>query len=214
MLIEDSQNYRNSIVCALDERPEMEVAGQFGTAEAALLTLQKMNQQNLPNIILLDLNLLGMSGLDAIPMIKQQAPEVKIIILSQSDRKSDILSAICQGASGYLLKSASIDSIIDGILLVHSGGATLDAHLAKFILNTLSGRMPKAALKTRLSKRETDVLILITEGLGQKEIAAQLDISTHTVNGHIQNIYSKLEVQNSAAAVSKAYRFGILSPGE
>jgi DNA-binding NarL/FixJ family response regulator len=74
--------------------------------------------------------------------------------------------------------------------------------------------MPKAASKTRLSKRETDVLILITEGLGQKQIASRLDISTHTVNEHIQKIYSKLGAQNAAAAVSKAYRLGILPSGE
>jgi DNA-binding NarL/FixJ family response regulator len=214
MLIEDNQNYRKSILCALDEKPDMEVIGQYSTAEAALQTLQKMNQQNLPDIILLDLNLLGMSGLDAIPLIKQQAPEIKMIILSQSDREPDILSAISRGAAGYLLKSSSIDAIIDGIALVHAGGATLDAHLAKFILNTLSNRMPKATSKTRLSKRETDVLILITEGLGQKQIASRLDISTHTVNEHIQKIYSKLDAQNAAAAVSQAYRLGILPSGK
>ena len=214
MLIEDNQNYRNSIVCALDETPDIDVTGQYGTAEAALRTLQKMPPQDLPGIILLDLNLLGMSGLDAIPLIKQQAPDVKIIILSQSDQEPDILSAICRGAAGYLLKSASLDAIIEGIELVHSGEAILDQHLAKFIFHTLSGRIPKAASATRLSKRERDVLILITEGLGQKQIASRLGISTHTVNEHFQKIYSKLDVQNAAAAVAKAYRFGILPPGE
>src|SRR6056297_678314 len=104
MLIEDSEDYRNSIVRVLGRKPGMEVISQYGTAEIALQNLEEWTEDDLPDIILLDLNLPGMSGLDAIPLIRQQAADVKIIILTQSDKEADVLRAIRLGASGYLLK--------------------------------------------------------------------------------------------------------------
>jgi DNA-binding NarL/FixJ family response regulator len=215
MLIEDSEDYRKGIVFMLDGKPDMKVISQYSTAEIALRNLRETAKEMQPEIILLDLNLPGMSGLEAVPLIKQQAPEIKIIILTQSDKKADVLSAIRLGASGYLLKSASVSSLIEGIELVHSGGATLDTHLAGFILNALSQRLPDVMTPDApLSKREREVLTLIAEGEAQKQIASQLDISTHTVSEYIHNIYSKLEVRNAPAAVSKAYRSGILPADE
>jgi DNA-binding NarL/FixJ family response regulator len=214
MLIEDSEDYRKGIVCALDGNPDIKVISQYATAEIALRNLREAAGENLPNIILLDLNLPGMSGLEAVPLIKQQAPDIKIIILTQSDKEADVLSAICLGASGYLLKSTSISSLIDGIELVHSGGATMDKKLARLILNTLSERLPKVLPEVPLSKRETEVLTLIAEGCAQKQIASRLDISKYTVSEYIHNIYTKLEVQNAPAAVAKAYRSGILPAEE
>ena len=214
MLIEDHEKYRKGVVCALERKPNMEVVRQYGTAEIAVRDLKKMPEEDLPDIILLDLNLRGMSGLEALPLIRQNAPAVKIIILTQSDKDADVLRAIRLGASGYLLKSASVSSLIEGVELVHSGGATLDTHLAKFILNTISQRPPERAHGIEISKREMEVLALIAEGLLQKQIASRLDISAHTVNEHIQHIYSKLGVQNAPAAVAKAYRSGILPAEE
>lgn len=214
MLIEDSEVYRKGVVCALDGNPDIQVVSQYGTAEIALRNLQETAEKNLPDIILLNLNLPGMSGLDAVPLIKQQAPTVKIIILTQSDKETDVLNAIRLGASGCLLKSSSISSLTEGIELVHSGGATLDTHLAGFILNALSERLPEVTPDVPLSKRETEVLTLIAKGQSQKQIASQLDISTHTVSEYIHNIYSKLEVQNAPAAVAKAYRSGIFPAEE
>ncbi|HKL22637.1 MAG TPA: response regulator transcription factor [Tichowtungia sp.] len=210
MLIEDSEDYRNSIVRVLGRKPGMEVISQYGTAEIALQNLEEWTEDDLPDIILLDLNLPGMSGLDAIPLIRQQAADVKIIILTQSDKEADVLRAIRLGASGYLLKSASIHSLTDEIELVHSGKATLDSNLAKFILNTASHGPPELNPEAKLSKRELDVLTLIAEGEAQKQIASRLNISIYTVKEHIHHIFSKLEAQNAPAAVSKAYRFGIL----
>ena len=212
-LIEDNENYRKGIVSMLDRKPGMEVISQYGTAEFALRSLQEMPKENLPDIILLDLNLPGISGLEAVPLIREQAPNVKIIILTQSDKEADVLRAIRMGAAGYLLKSASSKELTEGIELVHSGGATLDKNLAGFILNTLSERLPEAVPRVQLSKREMAVLKLIAEGQAQEEIASRLKISTHNVSETIQNIYTKLDVQNAPAAIAKAYRSGIFSTG-
>jgi DNA-binding NarL/FixJ family response regulator len=211
MLVEDSPAFRKGIACALEGRPDMELISEFGTAEIALRSLEAMAKDGGPDIVLLDLNLPGMSGLDAIPEFKQRAPETKIIILTQSDKDADVLRAIQSGASGYLLKATSIEPLMQGIHTVMDGGATLDPSLARFILDTLSQALPKATAATSLSKREKEVLQLIAQGMPQKQIANELAISIHTVNEYIRNIYEKLEVPNAPAAIFKAYKTGIFS---
>lgn len=207
MLIEDSPAYRKGIAFALEEREDMELVSEFGTAEIALRSLDEAQ----PELILLDLNLPGMSGLDAIPLIKTKAPETDIIILTQSDKEADVLLAVERGAAGYLLKASSIDQLMKGILHVREGGATLDPNLARFILDTLQQKLTKPASESNsnLSKRELEILTLIADGLAQKQIAAQLKISIYTVTEYIQNIYEKLKVPNAPAAVNKAHRLGL-----
>jgi DNA-binding NarL/FixJ family response regulator len=210
MLVEDFPDYRRGIACALDGRADMELASEFGTAEIALRSLREIEKKNAPDIILLDLNLPGMSGLDAILEFKQQAPDTKIIILTQSDKEADVLRAIRLGASGYMLKSTSIKQLTDGIQCVHKGGATLDPSLARFILSTLNKTLPKKPEETDLSKRELEIITLIAEGLAQKQIASQLQLSIYTVTEYIRKIYEKLQVPNAPSAISKAFRSGIL----
>jgi DNA-binding NarL/FixJ family response regulator len=209
MLVEDSAAYRKGIACALEGRSDMELAFQFGTAEIALRSLQEIAKEAVPDLILLDLNLPGLSGLDALPELKKYAPKAKIIILTQSDKEADVLRAVQLGASGYLLKSTSIGQLLHGIQDVSAGGATLDPNLARFILDLLNQTLPKKAASTGLSTREMEILTRIAEGLAQKKIAAELAISIHTVNEYIHNIYEKLNVPNAPAAIFKAYKTGI-----
>jgi DNA-binding NarL/FixJ family response regulator len=163
---------------------------------------------------LLDLNLPRMSGLEAIPWFKKYAPEIKIIVLTQSDAEADILQAIQSGASGYLLKSSRPNQIIESIKTVMNGGASLDANVARFVLDTLKNKLPKEQPTTSLSKRELEVISLLADGLARKEIADQLKISKNTVIYHIKHIFVKLEAINTPAAISKAYRAGILPTGD
>ena len=209
ILVEDNLAYRKGIACALERSPDMELIGEFGAAEFALENLPNTPS---PDILLLDLNLPGISGLESIPLFKEQCPETKIIVLTQSDKEADIIHAIRVGASGYLLKSTSIAQLISGIQGVYDGGATLDPSVSKFILNTLRQNPVKTApnTETDLSIRELEVLKLLAEGKAQKMIASQLKISIHTVSEYIHNIYSKLEAPNAPSAVSKAYESGIL----
>ena len=210
MLVEDQAAYREVISLALQREASMELTSQFATAEFALRELQKPKEKNPPHLILLDLNLPQMSGLEAIPWIKQYAPDSKIIILTQSDAEADVLQAIRSGASGYLLKSASPAQITDSIRTVMDGGAPLDAGIARFILDTLQGKLPKTKPETALSERELEILSLLASGLAKKEIANQLGISAYTVVYHVKHIYEKLEAVNAPAAISKAYEHGIL----
>lgn len=212
MLVEDHPGYREVITRALKNEKQIELISQFGTAEIALRSLQDMTTRKVPDLILLDLNLPGLSGIEALPFFKQTIPDAKIIILTQSDKESDILNAISQGAKGYLLKSSTANHIRESIKTVIAGGASLDPGVATFILNTMSGRPQKVTLEKDLSEREMEVLELLGEGLVKKEIASELNISVTTVADHVRHIYEKLEVQNAPSAVNKAHRLGLFPP--
>lgn len=208
-LIEDHPEYRESLALALSYAEGIQLTHQFGTAEQALHFLEYEANGQMPDLILLDLNLPGMNGIEAIPWLKKQTPKTPIIILTQSEREADVVTAIAAGASGYLLKSATRNQLTDAIRLVIKGGAPLDPNVAKYILNKLHTPPTKKAETSALTDREIQVLTLLGEGLVKKQIAAQLDISSHTVDNHIRHIYEKLRVPNAPAAIAKAFKTGI-----
>ncbi|MDF7799085.1 response regulator transcription factor [Pontiellaceae bacterium B1224] len=214
MLVEDSPEYRDVIEIAINKETNMVLSGTFGAAEVALRSLQDPVQSTKPDIILLDLNLPGMSGLDAIPWIGKYAPAAKIIILTQSNREADVLQAISQGASGYLLKSSTVKQIKEGIRSIMNGNALLDGGVARYITDAIKTKSAKVPLEKPLSEREMEILTLLGDGLVKKEIANRLDISFGTVATHIRHIYEKLHVENAPAAISKAYKSGILPSGD
>ena len=174
MLVEDNVEYREVVRLALEQSQGVELTRQFGTAEIALRTLQNASPSEQPDLVLLDLRLPGISGLDALPRFRQRVPNTKIIILTQSDREQDVLRAIALGASGYLLKSATLDEITESIRTVMGGGAPLDKGVARFILESLQTRLPKDEDQPRLSERELEIIQLLAEGLVKKEIASRL----------------------------------------
>ena len=209
MIIEDHPDYRQTLALILNEVAGFKVAAQFHSADEALRKLQDKDQIVI-DTILLDLHLPGIKAIEAISWFKKYRPQAKIIILSQSNKELDVLQSLGQGADGYLLKSATMEQIIEGISIVSEGGAILDPTVAKFILETLHPFLPKLACPVELSKRELEVLGLISQGLSQKEIGVQLKISTYTVTDYLKNIYEKLHVKNAPAAVAKGFSKGIL----
>ncbi len=203
MLVEDQPEYRNVIKLAIDKTSDLYLASMYGTAEKALSSMQ----MSLPDVILLDLRLLGMSGIDAIPKFRESSPSTPIIVLTNSNRERDILAAISQGAAGYLLKCASLDQIIDGIHTVIGGGASLDPTVAKLIMHCVPKTLSDKGI--HLSKRKLEILELIAEGFVKKQIADQLNISYSTVDSYVKDIYDILQVHNAPAAVDKAHRLGL-----
>lgn len=209
-LVEDHPEFREVISLVLQNEPDFELINSFGSAERALRKFENATGIESSDIVILDLNLPEMSGLEALPWIQTYQPNAKIIILSQSDSEADIIKAIELGASGYLLKASEITQIADAIRSVANGGASLDPKVAKYILQHLTAKPVALEIAKPLSKREMEILRLISEGMLKKQIAHQLGISLNTVVRHIVHIYEKLEVQNAAAAVTKGYRSGIL----
>ncbi|MDF7799345.1 response regulator transcription factor [Pontiellaceae bacterium B1224] len=209
MMVEDHPEYREVIEIALQKASGIELISEFGTAERALRSLQEMETRKEPDIILLDLNLPGMSGLDAIPYFSSTVPDAKIIILSQSNQEGDVLKAITLGATGYLLKSSTVKTITDGIRTVMEGGAPIDASVAKYILATLKTQPQNKEVLPALSDREMEILALVAKGHLKKEIAQMLGISVYTVVTHTGHIYQKLNVANAPSAIDKAHNLGL-----
>lgn len=213
MVVEDNPRYREVIALALKEEADLEPAGDFGTAEIALRGLRERSRAELPDLVLLDLHLPGMDGLTALPHFLTVAPDAKIMILTQSDHEADVLRAISLGASGYLLKSSTVHTITEGIRSVMKGGASLDAGVARFIINTLKNRLPQHSSDDLLTDRQREILALLGEGLLKKEIADRLGISYATVDEHVAHIYERLGVRNAPAAVNKAHLLGLFPQG-
>eukprot|EP00903_Cladosiphon_okamuranus_P003952 g3950.t1 len=206
MLVEDHPKYRRVIEMALAEEPEMNLVSTFGTAEKALCEVPSLQ----PDIILLDLNLPGMSGLETIPLLDECVPDSKIIVLSQSDAKADVISAIRLGASGYLLKSSTVSQISDGIRAVMLGGSPLDPNVTQYLFQGLQNKPGEAEPEKPLSEREMEILKLLAKGLLKKQIGDHLGIRYSSVATYIRRLYEKLDVLNAASAIDKAYRTGIL----
>jgi DNA-binding NarL/FixJ family response regulator len=209
MLVEDNPVYRNVVNRALVRDAGMNLINSVGTAERALSYLQGVSGSECPDLILLDISLPGMSGLDALPVFQKVAPQSKVVILTQSENESDVLRAISLGASGYLLKSSTVNQIKECIQTVMEGGASLGPAVAKFILSTFQSKLTQSELENALSERELEILRMLGDGKVKKEIADALDISFFTVASHLRNIYMKLHVQNAPAAIAKAYQTGL-----
>ena len=210
-LVEDNLDYRDIITLTLGAESDIELINQFGTSEAALRELKAMPAGTTPDLILLDLRLPGMSGLEALPHFREVLPDTPIIVLTQSDHEVDVLNAISQGAAGYLLKSSTLEKLTEGVRTVINGGAALDASIASFILKTLQAKLAPQEVNNVLTLRELEILTLLSDGLVKKEIANRLNITFATVDTHIRHIYEKLNVKNAPSAVRKAFKLGLFS---
>lgn len=210
MLVEDNSDYRLVIEHALEPEADIELVSQFSMPEIAIRHLEDKTRI-IPDLILLDLRLPRMDGLESLTWFRKALPRAKIIILTQSDAEADVLKAIQLGASGYLLKSSRADQLIDGIRSVIKGGSPIDANIAHYILNRLpSTPDSKEEARAQLTKRQIEILSMLAEGYSKKELSNMLSISVSTVNTHVEHIYQKLGAPNAPAAVSTAYKSGIL----
>jgi DNA-binding NarL/FixJ family response regulator len=207
IIIEDNELLRDSLKEAINKSSNIKCSNTFSSGEAALDFIEK--EELVPEIILLDIGLPGMNGIDLIPEIRKITPASKIIILTVHDDNENVFNAICAGASGYLLKDLSADKIVSSISEVMNGGAPMNSHIAKKVLNMFRDQNLKSD-GYELSEREKGILSLLVDGLNKKQIAEKIFLSHHTVDSHIRNIYAKLEVHSRSSAISKAIREKLL----
>lgn len=204
-IIEDNRPLREALALAVHgHRPGWQVQG-FPRCEAALAQPAEAR----PGVLLLDIGLPGMSGLEGIPHLRQRWPHLEIIVLTVFDDADKIYAALCAGASGYLLKSEPASAIVNAIEEVRRGGSPMHPQVARKVLDRLSGKS-RPVPDTQLSEREQDVLRRMVEGLTKKEIAASLELSIHTVDNYLRRIYRKLHVNTLQGAVAKALKDGWL----
>ena len=207
IVVEDNNLFRESLCNFINQTGGMVCNNSFTNCEDAIGSILKFNLD--PNVILLDIGLPGMSGVDGIPIFNKIVPTAKIIIQTIHDDDENIFTAICNGASGYLLKDSSPDNIISSIKEVLIGGASINSSIANKVLRMFRDFVPEHK-DYRLSEREIEILKILTEGLSKKQIAEKLFISHHTVDSHIRKIYDKLGVHTSCAAVAKVIKENII----
>jgi len=206
-ILEDHEAFAKQIRRLLSSEEDMECPYHFTHPDDFFDKLRFGNER--PDIMLLDLGLPRRDGLEVLKDLRAALPDLKVIILSAFDDRERVYRAICNGASGYLLKTADPDDIVAGIREVINGAAALSGSLAKMILQGFSSHGPVEQIE-QLTNREEDVLRLLVRGFIKKEIADQLEISQHTVDMHLRSVYRKLHVRSQTEAVSKALRQGIV----
>jgi DNA-binding NarL/FixJ family response regulator len=207
IVIEDNELFRDSLKEAINKSSDINCNYTFSSGEAALDFIAK--EELVPDIILLDIGLPGMNGIELIPELRRLSPTSKIIIITVHDDDENVFNAICAGASGYLLKDLSSEKILASIIEVMNGGAPMNSHIAKKVLNMFRDQNVKSNGYS-LSEREKEILSLLVEGLSKKQIAEKIFLSHHTVDSHLRNIYAKLEVHSRSSAISKAIREKLL----
>jgi DNA-binding NarL/FixJ family response regulator len=199
-IVEDHSEFRLSLVYLISSFSEYAVAWSYSSVEEAMEDFTETD------VMLLDINLPGMTGIEAIPLFKQKCPGQKIIMLTILEDDFHILEAIKNGADGYILKKSSPNKILDAIHQVYDGGAALTPMVAKQVMAFLKPEAAKSGAPSILTAREKEILQLITQGMTNELIAAQLFISVQTVRNHIKNIYDKLQVHSRAQVVVKAFK--------
>lgn len=210
-VIEDHASLRRNVARVIDTVAGFRCAAQFHRCEEAIAALRDPAVRR-PYLILLDVGLPGMSGLDGIPLLKELAPSAQIVVLTVFQDDEKIYRAICAGASGYLLKSASLTDVATALRETALGGSPMTPSVARRVLEMFTRLAPQPVAQP-LSPRERQVIELMADGLTNKEIAARLALSVHTIVEYVGDIYRKLHVNTRAGAVAKAFRSGwIASP--
>jgi DNA-binding NarL/FixJ family response regulator len=207
-IVEDDDGIRTSYEGLLKLTPGMRCVGSYRSCEEAIENLN----QRLPHIILMDIGLPGMSGIEGTREIKSRWPEIDVLMQTVYDDDERIFDSICAGASGYVLKNAEPGQLIQSIREIRNG-APMSAAIARKVLElmrthrpVLEDQKPTETPSTNLSPRELDILQSLVEGLSYRRIAEKHFISIHTVHAHIKKIYEKLQVNSKSAAVSKALK--------
>lgn len=198
-IVDDEPDLREHIAGYIDAAPGFRCVCACASAEEALARLP----QEPPDVVLMDINLGRMSGIDCVRQLKPQVPKTQIVMLTVFEDTDKIFSALSAGASGYLLKRLAPAKLLEAIREVHEGGSPMSAPIARKVVQTLQAVPPRADQNAELSPREREVLDGLAEGRAYKQIADHLGVSIHTVRNYIRRIYEKLHVQSRTEAVAK-----------
>lgn len=201
-IVEDDKLIREALKDMLNEAEGFECLGSYGNCESAIEDLPKKK----PLVMLMDIELPGMSGIEGVKKIKERYPKIDIIMLTVHEDLSLVFKALSAGACGYLDKSTTEEKILDSIKEIYDGGAPMSYKIAKLVVSSFQKKNDNL-----LTVREFDVLDLLCKGHSYKEIAYKLFISVGTVRHHIKNIYYKLHVHSKSEAVAKALKERIVA---
>lgn len=198
MIVEDHPTFRMGLASLIDSQPGMKVVAQYASGEEAVAAYQP----GAASVVLMDLRLPGLGGVEAILALRARDPEVRVVVLTTYDADEDIFRAMQSGARSYLLKDMSTEEIAGTIRAVHHGGTEIPPRIAE--------RLAERSQRQSLSPREQEVLQLLVRGRSNKEIGAQLFISEETVKSHLKTLFAKLRVRDRTDAAISAVRHGIV----
>jgi DNA-binding NarL/FixJ family response regulator len=204
IIADDHTLFRSGLAALLDRDPRVNVVGQAANGEEAVRMVDELR----PDLVLMDLEMPVMGGVEATRLIQEQHPEVAVIILSSFSDDGHLLQALEHGARGYVLKDTSVSTMVNSMLAIAGGASVMSGSIADRLLGMLSSR-PKESLDD-LTAREVEILKLVATGLANKQIAYRLTISEKTVRNHISKVYEKLGLEGRSHAVLYAARKGLV----
>ncbi|MFT5222819.1 MAG: DNA-binding NarL/FixJ family response regulator [Glaciecola sp.] len=211
LIADDHELFRRGLRMVLDDEPDIDVIAEAGDGKTAV----QMVVDEAPDVVVMDVRMPQMSGIDAAREMKERNPAVKVLMLTISDDEDDLYQAIKAGANGYLLKEISIDEIGNAVRAVHGGQSLISPSMASKLLNEFASMIKKEEEKAqvptpRLTPREMEVLQHVAQGMNNREIAKTLFISENTVKNHVRNILEKLQLHSRMEAVVYAVREKLL----
>ncbi len=201
-IIEDDEQIRTTLVNFFDSQPGFSC---LLSAHSVAAFFEQWKETVYLDIVLSDIGLPGESGIKGVQRIKKHAPQCQVIMLTVYDDANRVFQALCNGASGYLLKQTPLLKIKEAVLSLYEGGAPMSPGIARMVVEYFNPRNP-TDLREKLTPREAQIAAAIEEGLTNKEVAIRLDISVETVKYHIKHIYQKLEVNSRHALISRKYK--------
>ena len=198
-IVEDNDKLRGTLARVLNRAEGFRCVSDYGNAEDALKDLPNVK----PEVVLMDINLPGMNGVECVRQLKQVLPTVQVMMLTVYEDTDNIFNALAVGANGYLLKRTPQAQLLEAICDVHRGGSPMTTHIARKVVQSFQRSQASAAQTDSLSEREQQVLELLSQGLIYKEISEKLGISYETVHTYIRRVYEKLQVRTRTEAVAK-----------
>jgi len=200
-IVEDLEEVRDGLNNFISLSKDFKILKLFRTAEEALKDLPQLK----PDVVIMDINLPGMNGIDCIRQVKDKSPNTQFMMFTVYENDEKVFEALKAGASGYLLKNTGLVQLIEALKELHQGGSPMSANIARKLVTLFRSDQKQVPNLEALSPRENEILHLLAQGLLYKEIADQLAISVSTVRQHIHHIYEKLHVQNRTEAINKAF---------
>ncbi len=205
-VVEDDEFYRSTLCSLIGETPQFDCKGMFSSVEEALAVLKT---DVVPEVVLMDIGLPGMSGIEGVKRIKAISPATDIIILTVKEGDQEVFDALCAGANGYMLKDSTPDEIIVAVKEVVGGGAPMNAQIARKVLTMFTKFGPPES-DYGLTGREKEILRYCVDGLKKQQIADKLFLAYYTIDTHLKNIYTKMQVHSRSEAVAKALKERLL----
>jgi DNA-binding NarL/FixJ family response regulator len=206
-IIEDQREIRQGLRTLIDGTEGYTSVGSYGSMEEALPRIAA----DVPEVILVDIGLPGMSGLEGIPRMRELCPSARVLVLSVYDDDDRIFAALCAGASGYLLKKTPPARLLEGLKEAVNGGGPMSPEVANRVISLFRDFRPRQPASYELTPHETRLLKLLAEGHNYKTAAREFNVSVNTIAFHMKHIYEKLHVHSKSQAVAKALRAGIVS---